>query len=323
MFFKVAIAIGAGLASALLFFIPVKGTTAAMVLALLGPLPIMIAGLGFGARVGFAAAAAGVIAISLALDPLLGAFFAASLGLPAFWLARLAAQTVEVADPQSGQPLTIPAYSTGKLLAWIATLSAASAMLPALVLAVRFPTIAEGLDETARQLAPIVRRLLGGEQNMPYSMSAPEFARVVVLAMPALIAAWSVVTLSLNLWLAGKVARKSGLPTPRQDDLPLSLRLPRDSLIVLAASIVACALGETPRFVASPLAAAFLMAYALHGMAVVHGFLRANPLRSALLFGVYALIFMTAWPLLLAVAIGIFDSLIHIKRHPAPQAPAA
>jgi hypothetical protein len=110
---------------------------------------------------------------------------------------------------------------------------------------------------------------------------------------------------------------------PRQDDLPLSLRLPRDCLIVLAASIAACALGETPRFIASPLTAALLMAYALHGMAVVHGYLRANPLRGALLFGVYALIFMTAWPLLLAVAIGVFDSLIPIKRHPAPQAPAA
>jgi hypothetical protein len=294
-----------------------------MALALLGPLPIMIAGLGFGARVGFAAAAAGALAISLALDPLLGAFFAASLGLPAFWLARLAAQTVEVADPASPQALAIPAYSTGKLLAWIATVSAASAMLPALVLAVRFPTIAEGLTETARQLAPIVRRLLGGEQNIPYSMSAPEFARVMVLAMPALIAAWSVMTLSLNLWIAGKVARKSGLAAPRQDDLPSGLRLPRDCVFVLAASIAACALGETPRFVASTLTASFLMAYALHGMAVVHGFLRANPLRGALLFGVYALIFMTAWPLLLAVAIGIFDSLIPIKRHSAPQAPAA
>src|SRR5438128_1491031 len=66
MLFKAAIAIGAGLASALLFFIPVKGTTVAMALALLGPLPIMIAGLGFGALIGLAAAAAGAFAISLA-----------------------------------------------------------------------------------------------------------------------------------------------------------------------------------------------------------------------------------------------------------------
>jgi hypothetical protein len=323
MFFKAAIAIGAGLASALLFFIPVKGTTAAMALALLGPLPIMIAGLGFGAGVGLSAAAAGTIAISLALDPLLGIFFAASLGLPAFWLASLAARTVAVAHPETGAPVAIPVYSSGKLLAWTATLAAASAMLPAVVLAIRFPSVSVGLDETARQLAPIVRRLLGGESNMPYQMSAPEFARVLVTAMPALIAAWSVLTLSFNLWLAGRISRMSGLATPRADDLPSQLRLPRDCIFVLGASIVACTLGETPRFIASTLTAALLMGYALHGLAVVHGFLRANPLRGALLFGVYALIFMTAWPLLLAVAIGIFDSLIPVKRLPAPQAPAA
>ena len=71
MLFKLAIAIGAGLASALLFFIPVKGTTIAMVLALVGPLPIMIAALGFGTAVGFAAGCVGTIAISIALHPLI------------------------------------------------------------------------------------------------------------------------------------------------------------------------------------------------------------------------------------------------------------
>jgi hypothetical protein len=323
MLFKVSIAIGAGLASALLFFIPVKGTTIAMALALLGPLPVMIAGLGFGPRIGFAATAAGTIAISIAIDPLLGAFFAASLGLPAFWLARLAAQTIDVTDAGTPSGPATSAYSTGKLLAWIATLSAASAMLPALVLAFRFASIDEGVTETARLLSPVVRRLLGGEANIPYQMSAPEFARVIVLAMPALISAWSVVTLSFNLWLAGWIARVSGLDATRKDDLPFSLRLPRDALLILFASIAACALGETPRFIASPLTAALLMAYALHGLAVVHGFLRANPLRGALLFGVYALIFMTAWPLLLAAAIGMFDSLVPVKRLPAPQAPTA
>lgn len=323
MFLKAAIALGAGLASALLFFIPVKGTTLAMALAFLGPLPIMIAGLGFGPLVGFAAAAIGTLAISLTLHALLGLFFFVSLGLPAFWLARLAARVEGVPHPDTGAEVSVPALSTGKLLAWIATISAATALLPILVIALRGESMAANIDEIAQRLAPVVRRLFGGEANIPYSLSAREFARTLVLAMPAMLAAWGVVTLSLNLWLAGKVARISGLIAPRADDIPYALRLPRDCLFVLGASIVACTLGETPRFVASTLTASFLMAYALHGLAVVHGFLRANPLRSALLFGVYALIVMTAWPLLIAVALGIFDSLVPVKRLPAPQAPAA
>ena len=131
MISKIAIALGAGFASALLFFIPLKGTTAAMILALLGPLPMMIAGLGYGAGVGFGAVAAGTVAIGLAIDPLLGLFFAASLGVPAFWLSHLAGRRRILVDPERGDTFSAPLYSSGQLLAWMATLAAASAMLAA------------------------------------------------------------------------------------------------------------------------------------------------------------------------------------------------
>ncbi len=323
MFFKVAIAIGAGLASALLFFIPVKGTTIAMLLAFAGPLPIMLAGLGFGAGVGFGAAAIGTLAISAALHPLLGLFFAISLGLPSFWLARLAARSEEVTDPQTGEIGHVPALSSGHLLAWVATIAAATALLPIIVMAARGESLAANIDDVAQQLAPIIGRLFNGEANLPYGLSAGDFARALVLAMPALVAAWGVITLALNLWVAGRIARISGLIPARDLDLPYRLSLPRDCLWVLGASIVACMLGETPRFIASTMTASFLMAYALHGLAVMHGFLRGNPLRGALLFGLYALIVLTAWPLLLAAAVGLFDSLIPLTRRPLPTATAA
>ena len=103
-----------------------------------------------------------------------------------------------------------------------------------------------------------------------------------------------------------------------ESDLPFELRLPRDCIWVLLAAVAACTLGEMPRAIASTLAASFLTAYALHGLAVVHGFLRGNPVRAALLFGLYALITLTAWPLLLAAAVGMFDSLIPVTRRRAP-----
>ena len=162
MFFKIAIAIGAGLASALLFFIPLKGTAFAMALAFLGPLPVMIAGLGFGPRVGFAAAAVGTLAIAATMDPLLGLFFAASLGLPAFWLAHIAGRVEEIEIPDTGETALVPALSPGKMLAWIATISAATAMMPILVLALRGESMGANLDQVAQQLAPVVRRLFGG-----------------------------------------------------------------------------------------------------------------------------------------------------------------
>lgn len=317
MLFNAAIAIGAGLASALLFYIPVKGTMAAMVLAFAGPLPIMIAGLGFGARIGFAAACVGTLAIALALHPLLALLFAASLGLPAFWLARLAARTQPLPDHRD---VAVPAYGNGQMLAWIATIAALTALIPVAALALRGPGLSINIDDVARQLAPVVRRLFNGEQNIPSGLSAREFARAIVLAMPAMFAAWTVIALSFNLWLAGRVARASGLRATLDADIPATLRLPRDCLWIFFASLAACALGETPRFIASTLTASLAAAYALHGLAAIHGFLRGNPVRPALLFGLYALIVLTAWPLVFAAAVGMFDSLIPIKRRPPAAA---
>ena len=214
----------------------------------------------------------------------------------------------------SEDTLSVPAYSKGQMLAWVATISALIALVPLTVMAMRGMDV----DDTARQLAPAIRAFFRGESNIPYAMSAREFARMAVLAFPAMFAASSTLMLAFNLWLAARIARTSGVMDREDSDIPFELRLPRDSLFVLFGAIAACTLGEMPRAIASTLAASFLTAYALHGLAVVHGFLRGNPVRSALLFGLYALIAMMAWPLLLAAAIGMFDSLIPLTRHKAP-----
>ncbi len=314
MFFKAAIALGAGLASALLFFIPVKGTTAAMMLAFFGPLPIMIAGLGFGTISSVAATLAGAAALAVGLTPAFALFFVLTLGLPAALLSHLAARLRVVTLAESAETISIPAYSKGQMLAWVTVLSAMIALVPLSVMMMR----GMDFDETALQLAPAIRTFFKGEANIPYGLSAREFARMAVIAFPAMFAASSTLMLAFNLWLAAKVARASALMDQGESDLPFELRLPRDCIWVLLAAVAACTLGEMPRAIASTLAASFLTAYALHGLAVVHGFLRGNPVRAALLFGLYALITLTAWPLLLAAAVGMFDSLIPVTRRRAP-----
>ncbi len=313
MLFKAAIALGAGLASALLFFIPMKGTTAAMMLAFVGPLPIMIAGLGFGSVTSIAAIASGAAVLAVALTPALALFFVLTLSMPAALLAYLAARRCDVILEGSEETISIPLYSKGQMLGWVAVLSAMIALVPFTVMVMRGMDI----DDTASQLAPAIRAFFKGEANIPYSMSAREFARMAVLAFPAMFAASSTLMMAFNLWLAAKIARISGVMAPEESDIPFELRLPRDGLWVLFAAIAACALGEMPRAIASTLAASFFTAYALHGLAVVHGFLRGNPVRAALLFGLYPLIAMTAWPLLIAAAIGMFDSLVPLTRHRA------
>ncbi|MFL5206734.1 MAG: hypothetical protein ACJ8AR_12815, partial [Microvirga sp.] len=60
-----AIGIGAGVVSALLFGVVITGSPLAMLLSVIAPLPIFIAALGWNHRCGLIAAGSGALAIAL------------------------------------------------------------------------------------------------------------------------------------------------------------------------------------------------------------------------------------------------------------------
>lgn len=325
MFQRIAIAVGAGLASALLFVVPAMGTPAAMALAFVGSLPIMIAGLGFGPTVGLSAAFAGTFIIALALHPLLALFFGATLGLPAFWLARLAVQSrrLMLADG-SFSATQREFYPQGKLLAWMAALSGITALTLVVVMAARSGALTTTIDEVADRMAPVILRLFRDEGNLPGGYSARDFARVIVLSMPAIIAGWGVITFAANLWLAARIAQISGLIPLVATDIPYRLRLPPDAIWILVASLAACLLGETPRLIGSTIAAAFAVAFALQGLAAIHGVLRGHAARMPVLVSLYFTMFvLLPWPLIIAACVGVYDSFIPFRRKPAAPPPTA
>ncbi len=87
---NLVIGIGAGLVSALLFGVLLKGTGLAVTLYLLAPLPILIVGLGWSHRAALAAAATGSLVLMGVIQPFMGLAFAAYIAIPAWWLAYLA-----------------------------------------------------------------------------------------------------------------------------------------------------------------------------------------------------------------------------------------
>jgi hypothetical protein len=151
-------AVGAGLASALLFSLVTQGTIAAISLAYLSPLPIMIATIGFGRAAGAAATALATLAViaisfiqqdrampdgALGAAALSGLTFALSLALPALWLGILAA----LSRPKDGSPWTTAAgagralarddYPLGRLVAYGVAISATVSVVATLVVSVR------------------------------------------------------------------------------------------------------------------------------------------------------------------------------------------
>src|SRR5947209_11608625 len=88
---SLGVAIGGRLASALLFVVfPAKGTVVALVLTYFAPLPLMIAGLGFGQWTGLVGALIGSGLVAILFYPGMGLVYAVGIALPA-WLVCVAA----------------------------------------------------------------------------------------------------------------------------------------------------------------------------------------------------------------------------------------
>src|SRR5580704_5476030 len=83
---RIAMGIGAGLASALLFVVTVQGTA----LAYLAPLPIMIATLGWGVDAGLVALCVSCAIVAGGIEPASGIIFGLIIALPALGLSAFA-----------------------------------------------------------------------------------------------------------------------------------------------------------------------------------------------------------------------------------------
>ncbi|MDT2021507.1 hypothetical protein [Methylocella sp. CPCC 101449] len=328
MISRIAIAIGAGFAAALLFYIPVKGTALAMILAIFAALPIMIAGLSFSPAVAFGAAIAGSAALMLALDEIFAATFALTSALPAWWLTRLAWLARPAATGETGAgPDGLVWYPLGQLLAWITALAAAMSIAGIVMAWYRFGSYDAFFEEATRRMRPLIEALFsrGGTTTIPAGLDADGLARIFVLAMTPIFAGWTVVTTALNLWLAGRIARVSERLGRPWFDLPENLVMPRTMLLALVAGAVLILPEGFLRVTGYVILAALGMALVLQGLASLHYASRPSRVRSTMLTLLYVSLFILfPLPLPLLAVVGLVDMLMSIRNRstisPAPGA---
>ena len=281
---RLIITLGAGLAAAVLFVIPMKGTMIAMAIAFFAPLPILIAALGFGHVTGLGAGLFGMLLIAAFLHPLYGLVFAGTLALPCWWLSWLALQSR--ASPNSDKCAVY--YPLGRLLAWIALIAAATALVLVGIVEVTFGSYGAAVQSLSGRLSPLLLDTFGEGGRMPGGLSATTFAALVIMAMPPVMAAWGVIAFSVNLWLAGRIVLISQrLPRPWMD-LPTNLHLPRFCVAILGVAVAFCLLPGLGRLVAASIAAATATAFALQGLAAIHAATRGSRARAPVLGGLYA-----------------------------------
>jgi hypothetical protein len=310
MAWLVLIGIGAGVTSALLFAALVSGQTFAVALFYLTPLPIMLAG------VAWSPIAAAVAAVGAAL--LLGAFlggwfvlaFLVGIGLPAVALAHLALLARPAANGGGG---ALEWYPSGRIVL-------AAALIAATAAALTIPAFGTDLESYRGALKTAFERVLRAQTGtaadkpleLPGTQDSGAVLDLLTVVMPPAAAVVTMITSLGNLWLAARIARASSRLARPWPDLG-AMRFPAQAPLLLAAAIAGTFLPGLLGVVAALFSATLLVAYAVLGLAVIHGATRAVAARPIILTATWVAVFVLGWPILAATLLGLADHFIDVR----------
>lgn len=318
---SLGVAIGAGLASALLFLVLAKGSIIALCLAYFAPLPLMIASLGFGQWTGLVGALLGSGLVAALAYPSIGCvLYPLAIAVPA-WLVCAAAlrgapppeqpSRRTLAQNQSAAPNGAPMRALT-----VATLFLAAAFsIGALALAATYGGLTAALARLTSELAPLLRELKESVTSLPESVDPDRLAWLLARTVAPTMAASALSVLIVNVWLAARTVQISArLPTV-WPDIPYNLRLPVPLAAALIPAIGLVFVGHEIGFAALIVAAVLGTALSLQGLAVMHDLTRGMAARTPLLFGAYLIMsFIPPWPMAVFAMIGLVDAALGLRE---------
>ena len=312
MISSLLIALAAGAASAVMFASIVSGALVSIFLFYLAPLPLMVACLGWGPMT----ATIGGIAAATSLGLMFGmgylAIFAVTIALPAWWLGHLALLGRTVEAPASVMSKTEPHtewYPVGRILMWIAVFASITTMAALLTLGTDSETI---LGALKRSFARIMTGRTDGDTE--------SIANAIAMIAPSAASVVAIITLTLNLWLAGRITSTSGRLKRPWPDLH-TLALPPMTLVALCIAIALTFVGGIVSIFAQIVSATLLMAYALTGFATLHALTMGMRSRTVVLSLIYAMVMVLGWPMLVLACLGLADAFFGFRQRLGERRP--
>lgn len=316
--YTLLIGLGAGIVSATVF---ASATTGAipmrLILFLLTPLALFLAGLGVGPTTAAVAGIAGTALVLAAGSPAAAVIFFASQAVPVFLLTYLASLSRTTGE-------TTEWYPIGRIVLAAALFSGAFATLTLILL---------GGDVEA--LRTSLRALLEAfvTNELPKMPDAPtltpkdidEATSVALALLPAASAISSMVSLLFNMWLAGKITLASGRLQRPWPDLA-AITYPAGTPLLLAVAMAAWFLPGLPGLMGGGFAGPLFVAFLILGLAVVHYMTRGYAWRPFALWALYAALFIMNSVVSPALALlGLTESIWSLRRRkpPGQDPPAA
>lgn len=319
------IGLAAGLVSAGVAISAARGApTLQSVMLMLSPLPLLIAGLGWGWIAALAGGLVGSAALALGVRPSTGLSFAIMAGAPTVLFSYLVYLARDRRDSQSNGGPATEWFPIGSIVGALGLWGAAVPLLMLPMIGGSFEVLRELFRAYYKGVFDMAVREFG---IAPPSAEAIDAAvSVGVSLMPAMMASTWTMMFAVGLYLAARVVKTSGLHARPWPDLA-ALKLPRDVPFVFAAALVASTFPGLPHIIGSALAGGLLVAFMIVGLATLHTLARTG--KRWLLWLAYGGM-LVLWPVgayligLVLAVIGLADPVLKIRERHAlpPSAPS-
>ncbi|MDK1376356.1 MULTISPECIES: DUF2232 domain-containing protein [unclassified Sinorhizobium] len=300
----------AGITAALLSMGANTQSSFAIVLYAASALPILIAGLGWGN----AAAIVAIIVAGATAATLVSAYFALLILLvtlvPAGWLSHLA-NLARPASELGGPDGALAWYPLSDILGHLAGLVTVGMIIVGYIV---------GYDSgvSDRMIDMVIEAVKAQEPLYnPDAAAIAQIKSMFTLALPLVQGAIWVLMLFAAYYLATRIVQTSARSLRPREDIPSSLRMPRNAIFVFLAGLVLAFLGGAPAAVGALICGTFGAGFLLSGFASFHFRTRGKSWRLPVLWIAYLSVLVFTIPAVFFLLSGLTDTRRTIAVTPA------
>ncbi|MBB4185110.1 hypothetical protein GGE07_001739 [Sinorhizobium terangae] len=291
----------AGITAALLSMGANTQSSFAIVLYAASALPILIAGLGWGN----AAAVVAIVVAGATAATLVSAYFALLILLvtlvPAGWLSHLA-NLARPASELGGPEGALAWYPLSDILGHLAGLVTVGMIIVGYI-------VGYDSDVSDRMIDMVIEAVKAQEPLYnPDAAAIAQIKSMFTLALPLVQGAIWVLMLFAAYYLATRIVQMSGGSLRPREDIPSSLRMPRNAIFAFLAGLVLAFLGGAPAAIGALICGTFGAGFLLSGFASFHFRTRGKSWRLPVLWIAYLSVLVFTIPAVFFLLSGLTDT---------------